>query len=148
MDGQEIISLGDEIFHILNKIFRVFYSSYSVSFIIKFLPLGQMRNKHQNSRQMASGKKKCKHLSAEGWSEKTGRKTVADVYRILAQFSSREVFDKDFFSSHIHLLFCYFLQVLFAQMHFLRGYIFNLKLRAILMTFAKQLNASQISQSS
>ena len=38
-DGQEIISLGDEIFHILNKIFRVFYSSYSVSFIIKFLPL-------------------------------------------------------------------------------------------------------------
>ena len=81
--------------------------------------------------------KKCKHLSAEGRSEKTGRKTVADVYRILAQFSSREVFDKDFFSSHIHLLFCYFLQVLFAQMHFLRGYIFNLKLRAILMTFAK-----------
>ena len=43
--------------------------------------------------------KKCKHLSAEGRSEKTGRKTVADVYRILAQFSSREVFDKDFFQA-------------------------------------------------
>lgn len=87
---------------------------------------------------MASGKKKCKHLSAEGRSEKTGRKTVADVYRILAQFSSREVFDKDFFKPYsFRHFFCYFLQVLFAQMHFLRGYIFDLKLRAILMTFAK-----------